>query len=250
MLDLVESAGVVVTDSGGLQEETTALGVPCLTVRENTERPITVTEGTNRLVRTRRSCSISRSLRVALQARHVPRGGTVTPLSELWRISVVRLSSGERTGAQQRRDLSWPARPMSALRPVSQPIIASPSEEQRRRLLLVSYHFPPDPAVGGLRWQQLTKYFVERGWTVDVIARDLTKVAARDEARARELPPEVHVVSAPESEPWLGRSEQAALAFIRRFARRSATMPSAAHEAAVAQYIAAGNHWSMRMLRW
>jgi UDP-N-acetylglucosamine 2-epimerase (non-hydrolysing) len=50
MLDLVESAGVVVTDSGGLQEETTALGVPCLTVRENTERPITVTEGTNRLV--------------------------------------------------------------------------------------------------------------------------------------------------------------------------------------------------------
>lgn len=50
MLDLVETAGVVVTDSGGLQEETTALGVPCLTVRENTERPITVVEGTNRLV--------------------------------------------------------------------------------------------------------------------------------------------------------------------------------------------------------
>jgi UDP-N-acetylglucosamine 2-epimerase (non-hydrolysing) len=50
MLDLVESAGVIITDSGGLQEETTALGVPCLTVRENTERPITVTEGTNRLV--------------------------------------------------------------------------------------------------------------------------------------------------------------------------------------------------------
>jgi UDP-N-acetylglucosamine 2-epimerase (non-hydrolysing) len=50
MLDLVEGAGVVVTDSGGLQEETTALGVPCLTIRENTERPITVTEGTNRLV--------------------------------------------------------------------------------------------------------------------------------------------------------------------------------------------------------
>ncbi|HEX6535031.1 MAG TPA: UDP-N-acetylglucosamine 2-epimerase (non-hydrolyzing) [Gemmatimonadaceae bacterium] len=51
MLDLVRGAGVVVTDSGGLQEETTALGVPCLTVRDNTERPITITEGTNRLVR-------------------------------------------------------------------------------------------------------------------------------------------------------------------------------------------------------
>jgi UDP-N-acetylglucosamine 2-epimerase (non-hydrolysing) len=50
MLDLIETAGVVVTDSGGLQEETTALGVPCLTIRENTERPITIVEGTNRLV--------------------------------------------------------------------------------------------------------------------------------------------------------------------------------------------------------
>jgi UDP-N-acetylglucosamine 2-epimerase (non-hydrolysing) len=50
MLDLVEGAYAVVTDSGGLQEETTALGVPCLTVRENTERPVTITEGTNKLV--------------------------------------------------------------------------------------------------------------------------------------------------------------------------------------------------------
>jgi UDP-N-acetylglucosamine 2-epimerase (non-hydrolysing) len=50
MLDLVQSAYAVVTDSGGLQEETTALGVPCFTLRPNTERPITVTEGTNTLV--------------------------------------------------------------------------------------------------------------------------------------------------------------------------------------------------------
>ena len=41
---------LVLTDSGGLQEETTALGIPCLTLRENTERPITVTEGTNTIV--------------------------------------------------------------------------------------------------------------------------------------------------------------------------------------------------------
>jgi UDP-N-acetylglucosamine 2-epimerase (non-hydrolysing) len=39
----------VLTDSGGVQEETTALGVPCVTLREQTERPVTVTEGTNRL---------------------------------------------------------------------------------------------------------------------------------------------------------------------------------------------------------
>src|SRR4029077_19294326 len=50
MLSLTESAALVVTDSGGVQEETTFLGVPCLTVRPNTERPITVSEGTNRLV--------------------------------------------------------------------------------------------------------------------------------------------------------------------------------------------------------
>lgn len=50
MLGLMAGAAVVLTDSGGLQEETTALGVPCLTLRENTERPITVAQGTNVLV--------------------------------------------------------------------------------------------------------------------------------------------------------------------------------------------------------
>jgi UDP-N-acetylglucosamine 2-epimerase (non-hydrolysing) len=47
---LEASARLVLTDSGGVQEETTALGVPCLTLRDNTERPITVDEGTNRVV--------------------------------------------------------------------------------------------------------------------------------------------------------------------------------------------------------
>ena len=49
-LGLVEGARLVLTDSGGIQEETTVLGVPCLTLRENTERPVTCTLGTNRLV--------------------------------------------------------------------------------------------------------------------------------------------------------------------------------------------------------
>ena len=49
MLSLTAGAAIVLTDSGGLQEETTALGIPCVTLREQTERPITVTEGTNRL---------------------------------------------------------------------------------------------------------------------------------------------------------------------------------------------------------
>jgi UDP-N-acetylglucosamine 2-epimerase (non-hydrolysing) len=49
-LALMDGARLVLTDSGGIQEETTALGVPCLTMRENTERPVTITLGTNRLV--------------------------------------------------------------------------------------------------------------------------------------------------------------------------------------------------------
>jgi len=52
MLGLTREATVVLTDSGGLQEETTALGVPCITLRENTERPITLSEGTNTLTGT------------------------------------------------------------------------------------------------------------------------------------------------------------------------------------------------------
>ncbi len=51
MVGLLSKARVVITDSGGVQEETTSLGVPCLTMRPNTERPITVEQGTNTLVR-------------------------------------------------------------------------------------------------------------------------------------------------------------------------------------------------------
>jgi UDP-N-acetylglucosamine 2-epimerase (non-hydrolysing) len=51
-LCLLSKATLVLTDSGGIQEETTALGVPCLTLRENTERPITISEGTNQLIGT------------------------------------------------------------------------------------------------------------------------------------------------------------------------------------------------------
>lgn len=52
MLGLMQAAQLVLTDSGGVQEETTALGIPCLTLRDSTERPITVSEGTNTVVGT------------------------------------------------------------------------------------------------------------------------------------------------------------------------------------------------------
>jgi UDP-N-acetylglucosamine 2-epimerase (non-hydrolysing) len=58
-LALQAHAAVVVTDSGGVQEETTFLGVPCLTVRPNTERPVTITAGTNQLVEQKREAIVS-----------------------------------------------------------------------------------------------------------------------------------------------------------------------------------------------
>lgn len=63
-LALQSHAGVVLTDSGGIQEETTVLGVPCITLRENTERPITVEEGTNELI----GLDMKRALELSKQA--------------------------------------------------------------------------------------------------------------------------------------------------------------------------------------
>lgn len=62
---LLGSASVVLTDSGGIQEETTVLGVPCITLRHNTERPCTVEEGTNQLVGTARESILSAYARVS-----------------------------------------------------------------------------------------------------------------------------------------------------------------------------------------
>ena len=77
-LNLMSDAKVVITDSGGVQEETTVLGVPCLTVRENTERPVTISCGTNRLVGT----DPNAMLRAAREALHEPRPESRLP--ELW----------------------------------------------------------------------------------------------------------------------------------------------------------------------
>jgi len=77
-VSLMSKSKLVLTDSGGLQEETTALGVPCLTLRENTERPITVTEGTNTIVGTDKDLIISLSKEVILN------GGKSGRVPDLW----------------------------------------------------------------------------------------------------------------------------------------------------------------------
>ncbi len=102
-LALQRNARMVITDSGGLQEETTFLGVPCLTMRENTERPITIDVGTNTLVGTdvnRLKWKAFRILNGDVQPGRVP---------ELWdgcaseRIAEVVLSTYSRSGAVSKR---------------------------------------------------------------------------------------------------------------------------------------------------
>jgi UDP-N-acetylglucosamine 2-epimerase (non-hydrolysing) len=78
MLGLMSAATLVITDSGGIQEETTALGVPCLTMRENTERPITLEQGTNTLV----GRDHARIVRLAEDV--VATGGKRGRVPELW----------------------------------------------------------------------------------------------------------------------------------------------------------------------
>jgi UDP-N-acetylglucosamine 2-epimerase (non-hydrolysing) len=77
-MKLMRYSSIVLTDSGGIQEETTALGIPCLTIRDNTERPVTVTVGTNRLVGTRPE-------RVVAEAREALRhGGSGAKIPDRW----------------------------------------------------------------------------------------------------------------------------------------------------------------------
>jgi UDP-N-acetylglucosamine 2-epimerase (non-hydrolysing) len=78
MLGLMQAARLVLTDSGGIQEETTALGIPCVTLRENTERPITVEQGTNTVV----GSSPAHILAAVDEILHT--GGKAGRVPELW----------------------------------------------------------------------------------------------------------------------------------------------------------------------
>ena len=77
-LALIKHSKVVLTDSGGLQEETTSLGIPCITLRDNTERPITIEQGTNVLVG-------NKTEKITIEWENICRnGGKSGRIPELW----------------------------------------------------------------------------------------------------------------------------------------------------------------------
>src|ERR1041385_9308984 len=91
--------------------------------------------------------------------------------------------------------LSRPTAPPRLLpnRPPLAPTCVTPASDARFRLLLISYHFAPDSAVGALRWQKLARYAAARGWGLDVIALHPAQLKAADPGRLADLPPGVRV---------------------------------------------------------
>ncbi|MBL8986052.1 MAG: hypothetical protein JNJ80_07265 [Gemmatimonadetes bacterium] len=84
--------------------------------------------------------------------------------------------------------------------------VAGPEADGRRpRLLLLSYHFPPGPAVGGLRWLRFAQMAVEHGWAMDVITADPEMLGRRDEGRLADLPPDTRVFGVHAKPLWFDR---------------------------------------------
>jgi hypothetical protein len=125
---------------------------------------------------------------------------------------------------------------MSARRIVT-PVFESPPRAGGRRLLLVSYHFPPDPNVGSLRWEMMLRHAAQHGWSADVLMMDIAGVGALENSRLENLPPGTRLfgVRSP------GQPLLALLELRQRF------LPSARQKAAVASALSeepdrASNH--------
>ena len=94
-------------------------------------------------------------------------------------------------------------------------------EPRRRRLLLVSYFYPPINVVGSLRWQRLSGYAAERGWAIDVILADPASIPfAVDQARLQTLPPETRLFPVADHRSWQNSAQRWLWRTIRPLVRR------------------------------
>jgi len=137
------------------------------------------------------------------------------------------------------------------------PAPASPSDRSRGRLLLICYHFPPDPAIGSLRWQKFAKIAVARGWELDVVMRDEAGIAQPDPERIRDLPPGIRRIGVADRPLWHQQFERQVATRLRRFipaAPPSDSMNAASVSAPATRrdivriYYALNAHWKQR--RW
>src|ERR1041384_4970983 len=96
----------------------------------------------------------------------------------------------------------------------------TPAPADAPRMLLVSYHFPPDPVVGGLRWQEMARFFISLGWAVDVISRDFRDVEHLDPARLEHFRANLRLFSVADREPLVERTHKVAWPRISRLLAR------------------------------
>src|SRR6185312_3246289 len=96
-------------------------------------------------------------------------------------------------------------------------VVAPAGEGRSARLLLVSWHFPPDSAVGGLRWQKFARHAAERGWGVEVIMRDPSRLCGCDPDRLSDLPAGTRLYFVRQRRMALERFAEIAARLLRRF---------------------------------
>lgn len=120
----------------------------------------------------------------------------------------------------------------------------------RRRLIVVSYHFPPDPAVGALRWARMSIHAAERGWGIDVIARGdpAARPSRSEDRRLAELPADIRVFNVPDPPLLVQRAEDVAAGVVRQLAGRSRTLrpDSSRSGPAGAGTVPSGSDWVPR----
>ena len=183
-MKLLADARLVLTDSGGIQEETTVLGVPCLTLRNNTERPITIEQGTNHLVGLDPERIVAAGLRVLAEP---PRAGRVP---DLW--------DGRAAGAHRRHPdrLSPPVDGPSASAPI--PVTLPREMMATHKLLIATYFFPPTAAAGSHRMLGFARHLRRFDWQTIVVAPPRVSYEPVDRGLGDQVPPETIVYPVPD----------------------------------------------------
>ena len=105
------------------------------------------------------------------------------------------------------------------------PFFVAPGQVQERRLLLITYHFPPGRAIGGRRWQKLSTFAAKRGWSLDVITADPAELPARDDGALAELPPGTRVFGVRTPTVWRDSIEDGLRRRLRPRASSAASAP-------------------------